>query len=113
MTIPGNNNQVIAQRLISLRQAFNLSQKEFAKRVGLSQSAISQFEKNQRFPAMTSLVRIAETFGLSLDDLIKGTQETTTKNLVIQGIAGKLKRLSDEDILIIDFIVNRLLAGVK
>ena len=48
----------------------NWTQKELAKRAGISQNAYSGIERGTQFPKYTSLVGIANAFGCSVKDLI-------------------------------------------
>jgi predicted transcriptional regulator len=52
------------------RAKLGLSQAELAKRVGLSQSALSRIEKHVSDPRLSHVERIAEMLGLDLDKII-------------------------------------------
>lgn len=47
-------------------------QKEFAKRIGSSQTGVSAYEKGQRKPDYETLIRVAQEFGVTLDWLLLG-----------------------------------------
>lgn len=85
------------KRLRKLRLAQGLNQTQFAKRVKLTQAAISQFEDGKRIPSSNALRKIASGLGLSLDELIgevdKGSADTE-KDAAIQALVAKLKRKS-------------------
>lgn len=57
-----------AERLKLLREAFGLSQRELAKRAGVTNSSISMIEQGQVSPSIQSLSRILAAFPLSLAD---------------------------------------------
>jgi len=61
-----------------LRKKYNLSQKELAGDVGVTQMAISYYERGKRNPNLKTLSAIAEYFGVTVGQLI-GT-EPITKN---------------------------------
>jgi len=103
-----SNKEVIAKRLHALRTSYGLSQQEFAKKVGLSQSAISQFEKAERVPSSAALEKIANAFSLPFADLIAGQQVESDKELLISAVAQKLRGMSKDDILTLDRWVERM-----
>lgn len=48
-----------------------ITQAELAKMLGVSQSAISQWEAGKRYPKATLLPRIADTLGCTVDELLR------------------------------------------
>ncbi|MBI4652227.1 helix-turn-helix transcriptional regulator, partial [Candidatus Desantisbacteria bacterium] len=63
----------LGERIKIIRENLNLNQVEFANKLGLKTStAISYYETNQREPDITSLIKIAELSGLSLNWLLLG-----------------------------------------
>lgn len=61
---------MIGQRLKNLREQFNYSQEQLAKKLSLSASAIRAYEKNQRQPSHETLKEIAKIFNVSTDYLL-------------------------------------------
>lgn len=57
-----------AARLKLIRDAFGFSQRELAKRAGVTNSSISMIEQGQVSPSIQSLVRILAAFPISLSD---------------------------------------------
>lgn len=51
-----------------------LGQKEFAKRIGSSQTGVSAYEKGQRKPDYETLIRVSKEFGVTLDWLLLGVE---------------------------------------
>lgn len=51
-----------------------LGQKEFAKRIGSSQTGVSAYEKGQRKPDYETLIRVSKEFGVTLDWLLLGIE---------------------------------------
>lgn len=103
-----SSKEVIAKRLNTLRTSYGLSQQDFAKKVGLSQSAISQFEKAERVPSTTALEKIANAFSLPLGALIAGESAGSDKELLISAVAEKLRGMSKDDIITLDRWVDRM-----
>lgn len=58
---------VFSQRVRQLRIELNLTQKEFAEKVGLTASALSAYENNTKNPSIAVAVRIAEKHHVSID----------------------------------------------
>lgn len=56
----------IGQRLQAIRQARGLSQRELAKRVGVTNSTISLIEQNKVSPSVASLKKVLEGIPISL-----------------------------------------------
>ena len=62
---------IIAKNIISLRQTTGMTQSELAEKLNYSDKAVSKWERNLSFPDVSSLPRLAEIFGLSVDELLK------------------------------------------
>lgn len=60
----------LAQNLRYLREQKGLSQRECAEIFGLSGSAVAMWEQDQRKPDIEMIVRLAEYFDVSLDELV-------------------------------------------
>ena len=58
-----------AQRLRYLRKEMGIGQIALAKVVGVGKSIISQWELGRCEPTLSSFIRLAEFFGVSLDYL--------------------------------------------
>ncbi len=56
--------------LKDMRQQNNLSQSELAKRTGISQQNISSWESEQKIPSIEFIVRLADFYCVSVDELI-------------------------------------------
>ena len=63
------------ERLARLREDAGLSQSALAKRVGASQSAISQMEAGDRNPSYAMLAQLAEALGVSTAYLVGAAVE--------------------------------------
>lgn len=59
--------QIFADRLKELRQKLNITQKDFAERIGITAAALSSYENNIKNPSIAVAKRIAETFSISID----------------------------------------------
>lgn len=64
-----------ANRLLQYRKQHNLSQEELAEKIGVSRQAVSKWERAEASPDTDNLIRIAELYGVSLDELLKGNKD--------------------------------------
>ena len=55
------------------RLAWNLTQKQLAEIIGVSESVISRWENGSRFPRFKMLLKIAEHFNLTIEQLLNDT----------------------------------------
>ena len=62
--------ETFGERLTRLREDARLSQSALARRVGVSQSAVSQMESGERSPSYGMLVQLAEALGVSVAYLV-------------------------------------------
>ncbi|WEK55773.1 MAG: helix-turn-helix transcriptional regulator [Candidatus Cohnella colombiensis] len=63
----------IGERLRALRLKRKLSQEEVARHIGITRSAYSHYEINNRQPVYETLIKLAAYFEVSLDHIIGGT----------------------------------------
>jgi transcriptional regulator with XRE-family HTH domain len=66
----GCMNQNIAENIKLLRNARKLTQTELANRVGISNGAISAYELGSRMPSYEILIKLAQVFKVSTDNLL-------------------------------------------
>ena len=64
-----------ANRLLQYRKQHNLSQEELAEKIGVSRQAVSKWERSEASPDTDNLISLAEVYGVSLDELLKGKPE--------------------------------------
>ncbi len=57
-------------RLYGLREETNMKQKDLAALLNIKPSAISKYEKGNAQPAISTLIKIAEIFHVSMDYLL-------------------------------------------
>lgn len=66
-----------AEKLHELRVSRNISQKELAESLGVAQSSINYWEKGQRDPSITMVKKLADYFGISVDDFLSDEKTDT------------------------------------
>ena len=70
------------------RKELGISQDELAERIFVSRQSISNWETGKTYPDVHTLLLLAETFGVSLDELIKGDVEEMKEEINAQERAG-------------------------
>lgn len=63
-------NEIVANNLIELRKHNNLTQQDFADAIGFSDKSISKWERGLAVPTVDILIKIADYYGLTVNDLI-------------------------------------------
>lgn len=66
--------ETLGQRIRKLREIQNLSQRELARRLGWSESRMSNFELDKRVPKLKQIKEISQAIGCGFDDLISDTK---------------------------------------
>lgn len=85
------------KHLRKLREAKGMMQRELADALDIKQNTLSSYENGKRYPEMFTLLKIANYFDVSLDDLVykidvEANQEELTedeKHLLLEIEAGK------------------------
>jgi len=85
-------------RLKQLRQARSITQKELAKRLGLTKSVISAYETDIRTPSFDTLLHIAAFFNVTTDYLLGVDHDMTLD----------ISKLTEKDKEIILTLLERL-----
>jgi transcriptional regulator with XRE-family HTH domain len=62
----------LAQRIKSLRTAKGWTQEEFAERAAMQRSYLADLELGRRNPSVRTLVRVANAFGIAVQELFEG-----------------------------------------
>ena len=62
--------QTLGKRIASNRKLMKLTQDQLAEQLGVTAQAVSKWENDQSCPDITMLPRLAEIFGISIDELL-------------------------------------------
>jgi transcriptional regulator with XRE-family HTH domain len=73
----------IGARILEYRKAANMSQEEFAKRIGVSRQAVSKWELDKAYPDLDKLADICELLGITIDELVYGKKENIDTNSAV------------------------------
>lgn len=82
---------IVNKNLKFLRARQGMTQKQFAEKIGVKQSAVGAYEEERATPPLACLIEIAETFKISLDILTRQDLSTVPEKdwQAIQFIRGK------------------------
>lgn len=73
---------MIGQTIKNLRRSKKLSQTEFAKIVGVSQTTVTAWETGKADPSSLAIIRIADYFGVTADYLLgRSKKENDTDSI--------------------------------
>jgi len=99
--------EVFSARLKELRTSLNLTQSEFASKIGSTASALSSYEKKLKNPSVIVAKRIAEHYNVSIDWLC-GLSNRKSIEFKIDSCSDLIKMLIriDERFLINPNIIN-------
>lgn len=65
----------LPKRLKQLRNHFNLTQSAIAKAGGINRGAYQAYEEGRSLPPIPTAVKIADFYGITIDELVKGSKE--------------------------------------
>lgn len=71
---------IFSENLARLRAERRLTQEELARRVGVSQPAIAQYESGTLTPKLYVTMRLASTLGTSIENLVNGKEEESERS---------------------------------
>jgi transcriptional regulator with XRE-family HTH domain len=103
-----------AQRLKELRSQRKLTQNRLSELMGISPRVYSRWETGDVVPHFDTIVRLADTLGVSLDELAGRTEvasQAAIRNPELNRLYRKVDLLSDEDqkalLVVLDSLVKR------
>ena len=64
----------LGQRIQKIRKEKGFSQEEIAEALEVSRQAVSKWENGTSEPSTANLIALAKLYGISLDELVKGTK---------------------------------------
>ena len=99
----------LGSKIKNIRYNNNVSQDEMAKILKINRNYLSRIETNKSLPTAEVLVRLAETFSISIDSLLgidlEGKEGAELKLGKIKKISQYCSHLSNSEL---DFVINML-----
>lgn len=68
---------MLGMNIAALRKSCGLTQEEVAEKIHVSRQAIAKWERGESVPDVDNCVALAELFQVTLDDLVKYSEEDT------------------------------------
>ncbi|MGM0297716.1 helix-turn-helix domain-containing protein [Enterococcus casseliflavus] len=62
----------IGEQIKEIRHIHEITQQEFAEKINVTRSAVTNWENNRNYPDIQTIVLISDLFDISLDQLLKG-----------------------------------------
>lgn len=97
-------NYELSNRIYELRTQKGLSQKELGAILGVSNKAVSKWETGTAIPKTETLIKLAEVFGISTEELI---------NIVCKGEESQSTNMQDEKDGPVEMNLEQLNVGVE
>lgn len=61
----------VSEKIYTLRTRLGLSQEELAEKLGVSRQSVSKWETGQSVPDLEKIIKLADLFGVSVDELVR------------------------------------------
>lgn len=85
---------MLGDKIKTLREGKNISQKELAQAIGVSDVMISMYEQDKKNPSLPTVVKIAEYFNVSTDYLL-GSKHVSLDDDIPENIKAVARNLMD------------------
>lgn len=82
------DNYEIGNHIYNLRTSRGLTQRDIARKLGISDKAISKWENGSSQPTVQNLQKLAEIFDITLEELLKIPKENAKKQIIRIVITG-------------------------
>lgn len=79
-------NQTLGKRIAALRKDRGMTQLELAEQMCVTDKAVSKWERDLSAPDVGSIPKLAEIFGISVDELMQGKPEPRKTGKAAEGI---------------------------
>lgn len=73
------NQEKIGKYILALRKKYNLTQKEFADKFGVTYQAVSKWENGKNIPDIAILKEISREFNIDINDILDGNKISNKK----------------------------------
>ena len=85
------SNNILGNRIATLRQKNKLSQVEFSQLLNISNTTLSQYESGKRIPSDNIKIKIADYFNVSLDYLFGRTNVMDTVESILNNTSNSIQ----------------------
>ena len=84
--------ELVGRKIRQLRRQRNLTQVELAERIGIHQSDLSRMEKGEYKVGLDTLLRILQTFDLSIGDFFDENERTENMFQKLKGLSATAQK---------------------
>ncbi len=84
----------LCRRLKDLRMNRGWSQGQVAKKIGADPQRVSKYERGITFPTADVLIKIASTFDVTLDYLLRGVKDISPEDIENQELLRRIEKIS-------------------
>lgn len=102
-----------SEKLFDLRKKNAMSQEELADKLGVSRQAISRWEMGTAMPDAPNLLKLSETFNVSIDYLLKDDYKEPTAKRLGSDLGEKIRQTDWTDIFKKVFAVIMIVCQVE
>ena len=88
---------MLSDRIRALRKEHGFSQEQMARKLHLTQGAISQWENGLTVPAADQLMALADVFGITVDELLGREQQETPPPPARDDVAALMADLTPDE----------------
>jgi transcriptional regulator with XRE-family HTH domain len=75
----------LGQAVLKLRKGYGLSLADLSQHSGVAKSIISQIERNETNPTLTTIWRLAHALDVSIESMLRGTEEGHSLSIWVEG----------------------------
>ena len=104
-------NLAFPEKLKQLRISSNLTQKNFADKIGVSQSSVNYWEKGQRIPSIEAAAKISDFFGITIESLLDSSNKVKQQNpinMIMGSFYNKEDQITDIHFSTDDYTLDEL-----
>ena len=88
--------KTIGKFISALRKANGMTQKELGEKLFVSDKTVSRWECDECTPELSLIPSIAEIFGITTDELLRGERNNPGREVATEDVASKQKAQSDK-----------------
>ena len=85
-------------KMIKLRKIKGLTQESFASEIGVSRQSVYKWESGQSYPDVEKLLKIARTFGVTVDDMLNDEMDVDRQGVMrpVEEVRAEEERIARE-----------------
>lgn len=100
---------MFSQKLKELRLKANLTQKQIADKLGISQQAYARWETGNHKPTLDTLEKLSHFFNVPIEELISDKPLSIEKILSADTITYKNENLSDDELANLKQLIQKFI----